>query len=165
VVAAAKALSLAFSSVSFDLASAPPIERKAEAPKKKEKTAAAAEPAEPTTAAIPKKENAPEDKPKEKKEKKKDAAADNGGKKKEKASAPAASKPVAEDAGEPVPSMIDMRVGHIVDGELVPNLSFEHYSSTIMTVKKHPEADSLYIEVSQYPPEVSVRLNTFPISK
>lgn len=30
-----------------------------------------------------------------------------------------------------------------------------------MTVKKHPEADSLYIEVSQYPPKVSVRLNTF----
>ncbi|KAJ8581996.1 nucleic acid-binding protein [Rhizopogon salebrosus TDB-379] len=128
VVAAAKALSLAFSSVSFDLASAPPIERKAEAPKKKEKTTAAAEPAEPTAAATIKKENALEDKPKEKKERKKDAAADNGGKKKEKASAPAASKPVAEDAGEPVPSMIDMRVGHIVD------------------VKKHPEADSLYIE-------------------
>ncbi|KAG1818433.1 uncharacterized protein BJ212DRAFT_1345513 [Suillus subaureus] len=119
-----------FSSVSFDLASAPPIERKVDAPKKKEKAAAVAEQVEPTAVAPVSKENkSPEDKPKEKKEKKKDAAAaDNGGKKKEKASTPAGGKTVAEDAGEPVPSMIDMRIGHIVD------------------VKKHPEADSLYIE-------------------
>ncbi|KAG2127786.1 hypothetical protein BD769DRAFT_1356912 [Suillus cothurnatus] len=125
VLAAASALSPAFSSVSFDLASAPPIERKVDAPKKKEKAAAVAE----QVVAVSKEDKSPEDKPKEKKEKKKDAAAaDNGGKKKEKASAPAGGKAVAEDAGEPVPSMIDMRIGHIVD------------------VKKHPEADSLYIE-------------------
>ncbi|KAG1748618.1 hypothetical protein EDB19DRAFT_1893712 [Suillus lakei] len=126
VVAAASALSPAFSSVSFDLESAPPIERKPDAPKKKEKVAAVAEP---TAVVAPKEDKSPEDKPKERKEKKKDAAAaDNGGKKKEKASAPAGGKTVAEDAGEPVPSMIDMRIGHIVD------------------VQKHPEADSLYIE-------------------
>lgn len=128
MVAAAQALSPAFSSVSFDLASAPSIERKADAPKKKEKVGAIAEQVESTAVITPKNENEPEDKlkeKKEKKEKKKDAAADNGGKKKEKASAPAASKPVAEDAGEPVPSMIDMRVGHIVDGELVSGPWFE----------------------------------------
>jgi aminoacyl tRNA synthase complex-interacting multifunctional protein 1 len=125
VLAAASALAPAFSSVSFDLASAPPIERKVDAPKKKEKAAAVAE----QVVAVSKEDKSPEDKPKEKKEKKKDAAAaDNGGKKKEKAPAPAGGKAVAEDAGEPVPSMIDMRIGHIVD------------------VKKHPEADSLYIE-------------------
>ncbi|KAG2151410.1 hypothetical protein DEU56DRAFT_728042 [Suillus clintonianus] len=134
VVAAASALSPAFSSVSFDLASAPPIERKPDAPKKKEKAAAVAEQVESTAVVTPKEDNLPEDKPKEKKEKKekkKDAApADNGGKKKEKASGPAGGKAVAEDAGEPVPSMIDMRIGHIID------------------VKKHPEADSLYIEAN-----------------
>lgn len=131
VLAAASALSPEFSSVSFDFASAPPIERKVDAPKKKEKAAAVAEPVEPTSTSVAasKEDKSPEDRPKEKKEKKKDAAAaDNGGKKKEKASAPAGGKAVAEDAGEPVPSMIDLRIGHIVD------------------VKKHPEADSLYIE-------------------
>ena len=149
MVTAAQALSPSFSSVSFDLASAPPIERKSDAPKKKEKAGAVVEPVESTPGVTPKKEDAPGDKPKEKKEKKKDAApADNGGKKKEKVSAPAASKPVAEDAGEPVPSMIDMRVGHIIDGESVPDPSLNHESPTILTVKKHPEADSLYIEVN-----------------
>ncbi|KAG2155824.1 uncharacterized protein EDB93DRAFT_1239003 [Suillus bovinus] len=127
VLTAANALSPAFSSVSFDFASAPPIERKADAPKKKEKAAAVAEQVEPTVVAESKDDKSPENKPKEKKEKKKDAAAaDNGGKKKEKA--PVGGKVAADDAGEPMPSMIDMRIGHIID------------------VKKHPEADSLYIE-------------------
>lgn len=86
-----------------------------------------AEQAEPTPVAVPKEDKSPEDKPKEKKEKKKDAAAaESGGKKKEKASAPpAGGKAVAEDAGEPVPSMIDMRIGHIIDGKLVPALEFK----------------------------------------
>jgi len=131
VVSAARALSPAFSSVSFDLASAPPIERKADVPKKKEKekVGAVAEQAESTSVETPKEDIVPEDKQKgkkEKKEKKKDAAlADNGGKNKEKASTPAGGKAVAEDAGEPMPSMIDMRIGHIVDGELVPALEFK----------------------------------------
>lgn len=47
---------------------------------------------------------------KEKKEKKKDAGAADG---KKAAKAPA----VTEDAGEPVPSMIDLRVGRIVDSK------------------------------------------------
>lgn len=48
---------------------------------------------------------------KEKKEKKKDSGTADG---KKAGGGKAAT--VAEDAGEPVPSMIDLRVGHIVDG-------------------------------------------------
>ncbi|KAJ7288347.1 hypothetical protein C8J57DRAFT_1430480 [Mycena rebaudengoi] len=108
-------------------------ERKVEAPKKKEKAAAkeaenvavagtskvAAVAAEPT--AVPGEGKAQK---KEKKEKKKDGAADEGGKKKGAAPAKAA----AADDGEPVPSMIDLRVGRIVD------------------IMKHPDADGLYVE-------------------
>jgi len=36
----------------------------------------------------------------------------------------------AEDVGEPQPSMIDLRIGRIVE------------------IAKHPDADSLYVEVS-----------------
>ena len=50
---------------------------------------------------------------KEKKEKKEGAAEAGEGKKKVAGGGKAAP---AEDAGEPVPSMIDLRVGHIVDG-------------------------------------------------
>ena len=119
VQAAAQALSPAFSTVPFDFNSAPKIERKQEPPKKKEKApktvnkpvtgdniAVAANPQE--NAQEPPKEK------KEKKEKKKDvAAAEDGGKKNK---GGAGGKTPAEDAGEPVPSMIDLRVGHIIDG-------------------------------------------------
>ncbi|KAF5369574.1 hypothetical protein D9758_002684 [Tetrapyrgos nigripes] len=123
-----------FPVVSFDFSNAPKLERPAEAPKKKEKapkdanapstSAAAANPeAKSTDAEGSKKEK------KEKKEKNKDkavAGADAGAKKDGKKAggknAPAA------DEGEPVPSMIDLRVGHILD------------------VQKHPDADGLYIE-------------------
>jgi len=60
---------------------------------------------------------------KEKKEKK-PPADEAGGKKKGTAPAKAA----AADDGEPIPSMIDLRVGHIVD------------------IMKHPDADGLYVE-------------------
>ncbi|KIJ64439.1 hypothetical protein HYDPIDRAFT_111763 [Hydnomerulius pinastri MD-312] len=133
VLTAAQALSPAFATVSFDFESAPKIERKQEAPKKKEKAPKAAE--QPTADAkapevetsSAKADQAPKEK-KEKKEKKKEAAAasEEGGKKK--GGAAASGKALAEDAGEPVPSMIDMRVGHIID------------------VQKHPDAESLYIE-------------------
>ncbi|KIM89347.1 hypothetical protein PILCRDRAFT_95219 [Piloderma croceum F 1598] len=125
----AESLAPAFSLVLFDLDNAPKPERKAEAPKKKEKKID--NPADPPVTTAKDKEKttagAVENKtdaraPKEKKEKKKDAGTD--GKKAD------VSKKVApaEDAGEPVPSMIDLRVGHIID------------------VKKHPDADGLYIE-------------------
>ncbi|KAI6027310.1 hypothetical protein BKA83DRAFT_4227283 [Pisolithus microcarpus] len=140
VLSAAQALSPAFSLVTFDLDSAPKIERKAELPKKKEKAPKPTDPqpqgaekAQATEeskegATVSNKEQKPQKEKKEKKEKNTDtgAAAQAEGSKKKGGSAPA-NKP-AEDDGEPVPSMIDMRVGHIID------------------VKKHPDADSLYIE-------------------
>lgn len=138
VLRAAQALSPAFSIVMFDFESAPKIERKADPPKRKEKAPkppAGQQPEEPEKAAkqeeasVNKKEEKPQKDKKEKKEKKEKnketPAAAEGGKKK--GGGAGAGKPVEED-GEPVPSMVDMRVGHIID------------------VKKHPDADSLYIE-------------------
>jgi aminoacyl tRNA synthase complex-interacting multifunctional protein 1 len=109
--------------VHFDLGSAPVVEKKVEPQKKKEKKAATGPPSTPapvkgaTTTAPSTQEKKQKEKPqKEKKEKKKDAvAAEEGGKTSKGAKgAPAA----AEDAGVPVPSMIDLRVGHIVDGKI-----------------------------------------------
>lgn len=120
-----------FGVVYFDFDNAPAVERKTEPPKKKEKKAAAApvqenSPAAPTPAAptpaaptaveaeAPPPQKQEKSQKKEKKEKK-DAGSEEGGKKNKGAKAA----PAAEDAGEPVPSMIDLRVGHIVDGEPV----------------------------------------------
>ncbi|KAF8443048.1 hypothetical protein L210DRAFT_3445800 [Boletus edulis BED1] len=133
VRAAAQALSPAFSTVPFDFESAPKMERKQEPPKKKEKAPKAVDQTaagEKSEVAAKSKENASrppkEKKEKKEKEKKKDATPQDGGKKgKGDAGGGTAS---AEDTGEPVPSMIDLRVGRILD------------------VKKHPDADSLYIE-------------------
>lgn len=109
----------------MDLEAAPVLARAAEpAKKKKEPKATGSAPA--ATTAIETAPEAPaveptaaesEEKPlktqkKEKKEKKKDGAVAEGGKKGGKQAAP------AEDAGPPVPSMIDLRVGKIVDGAL-----------------------------------------------
>ncbi|KAG5654300.1 hypothetical protein H0H81_004719 [Sphagnurus paluster] len=119
---AADTLAPAFTPVTLDLENAPKIERKAE-PSKKEKKAAAAATAETEKAAVPEPSAAaPAEKAqkKEKKEKKKDTSAEDS--KKKAAKAPAA------DEGEPVPSMIDLRVGRIVD------------------IMKHPDADGLYVE-------------------
>ncbi|KAG6816804.1 hypothetical protein H0H87_002773 [Tephrocybe sp. NHM501043] len=119
----------AFSTVNFDIENAPTPERKAEPPKKKEKKSVAPSPAPENAAAteVPAASAAAgsADKPQktEKKEKKKkDVGAEQGGKK------AAAKAPAAEDAGEPVPSMIDLRVGRIVD------------------IMKHSDADGLYVE-------------------
>ncbi|KAH7885383.1 hypothetical protein F5I97DRAFT_2033029 [Phlebopus sp. FC_14] len=131
VLSAAQCLSPAFSFVSFDLDSAPKVERKQEAPKRKEKAPKSVDQPQTETKA-PDASNATkktEKVPKEKKEKKeKDAVvtAEESGKKK--GASGGGGKPPADDAGEPVPSMVDLRVGHIVD------------------VKKHPDADGLYIE-------------------
>lgn len=80
---------------------------------------------------------------KDKKEKKKNAAASEEGGKKNKGGKAA---PAAEDAGEPVPSMIDLRVGHIVDGKII---RYDPACSNLVffLVVKHPDADGLYIEV------------------
>ena len=144
----AEPLAPAFSLVSFDLESAPKLERKADPPKEKKK----AKPAEATSSAAPatgkegkkeKKEKAPaaeqpakdtEASPAgkaQKKEKKEKKPAEEGPSKKGGNTKAAA----AEDAGEPVPSMIDLRVGHIVDSESVDlssrvnGLSFRSFAS------------------------------------
>lgn len=111
--------------VAFDLDNSPALERKTEPAKKKEKVAKPA-PAEVTEAAAPVKAAqastpAPAEEKstkKDKKEKKAAATGEDSGKKKGNAGggkAPAA----AEDAGDPVPSMIDLRVGRIVDSKWI----------------------------------------------
>ncbi len=120
----AKVLSPAYDIVSIDLDQAPKIERKADPPKqKKEKGPAAATPKESTPAPQAEvapsgdsKKVVPESAKSQKKEKKEKKGANEGGKGKigaEKGGAAVA----AEGSGEPVPSMIDLRVGHIVDGK------------------------------------------------
>ncbi|KAF5389221.1 hypothetical protein D9757_003544 [Collybiopsis confluens] len=124
--------SSSFSVVNLDLTNAPKIERAADAPKKKEKKdATTPEPTSstPAASALPA-ANEGKGQKKEKKEKKeKPAIADTAkeNKKEGKKAASGKSTP-APDEGEPVPSMIDLRVGHILD------------------VQKHPDADGLYIE-------------------
>ena len=83
----------------------------------------------------------------QKKEKKKEVATevgrskDTGGKKGGKA-------PQPED-GDPVPSMIDLRVGHIIDGGFSPSLLISLNTKSLCqpAVIKHPDADGLYVEV------------------
>lgn len=117
----AEALAPAFSLVTIDLEGAPKAERKAEPPKEKKKKAAAtptesgastpaskqrkAQPATETAKATESGASAGKAQKKEKKEKKPAEESKKGNR------APAG------DAGEPVPSMIDLRVGHIVQSE------------------------------------------------
>ncbi|KAI0926956.1 hypothetical protein AcW1_007664 [Taiwanofungus camphoratus] len=157
---AAAALSPAFSSVAFDLDNAPKIERKADPPKKKEKASAGNSQAATSSALAVAKGKKNKDTPaveeeksqeiassegkvpkKEKKEKEKKAPeAAETGKKKAGASGGGGGKAIAEEgAGEPVPSMIDLRVGHIID------------------IKKHPDADGLYVEQIDFGEETGPR--------
>jgi aminoacyl tRNA synthase complex-interacting multifunctional protein 1 len=80
------------------------------------------------------------------------------GKKKEKADAAPSSNAVAtkkqgtapaDDDGEPVPSMIDLRVGRIVDSKAFPCIYLKPILN-LFVVMKHPDADSLYVEVSPW---------------
>ncbi|KAI0712196.1 hypothetical protein C8Q76DRAFT_733767 [Earliella scabrosa] len=152
---AAEVLTPAFSTVAFDLENAPHLERKADPPKqKKEKAPAAkAEGDKAAATAAPKAEKADKpakgDKPvKAQKGEQGEKAAEGAEKegktqkkdKKAKEPKPAEKKAApAEDAGEPVPSMIDLRVGHIVD------------------IKKHPDADGLYVEQIDFGEETGPR--------
>ncbi|KAI0250811.1 nucleic acid-binding protein [Lactifluus subvellereus] len=140
----AEALAPAFDLVPLDFSAAPPIERKALEAKKKEKPAKpvvnnATPPSTQRAAAdsaAAKKAESPEVKP----SKKKVTAAEKDGKKKATDSGKATPAGTgAEDAGPPIPSMIDLRVGHIID------------------VKRHPEADGLYIEQIDFGEETGPR--------
>ena len=114
----AEALSPAFDLVRLDFSTAPPIERKALEAKKKDKPSKPAEKEASTPAAIDsaaaKKAGGSEGKPPKTKEKQ-GAAAEKGGKKTVADNGKAASA-ASEDAGPPIPSMIDLRVGHIIEG-------------------------------------------------
>lgn len=126
---AADAQGSEFSLVDLDVENAPIPVRQAPPVKKKEKKDKAPEAAAPSPAAgasaaaatpAPAAEGAPEQQQqkKEKKEKKpKDAAAAgaDAGKKAAAGGGGKGAKAPAADDGEPVPSMIDLRVGHIVD--------------------------------------------------
>ncbi|KAF7314272.1 hypothetical protein MKEN_00899800 [Mycena kentingensis (nom. inval.)] len=132
VRAAVDSAAPSFTPVAFDFTDAPRADRKVEAPKKKEKKAAAAAEG---TAAAPAKEATSADATvaaaegkAQKKEKKKEKAAPAEGEAAGKKKGGAPAKAAADDSGEPVPSMIDLRVGHIVD------------------IMKHPDADGLYVE-------------------
>ncbi|KJA24047.1 hypothetical protein HYPSUDRAFT_136729 [Hypholoma sublateritium FD-334 SS-4] len=117
-----------FKAIALDIDHAPKTEHKVEVPKKKAPKAPAAEtqPVPATPAAEPTKSTTEPAEKSQKKEKKKGAVGEGVAKDK-KAGGKAATKVPADD-GEPVPSMIDLRVGHIVD------------------IMKHPDADGLYVE-------------------
>ena len=117
----AETLAPVFDLVPLDFSNAPPVERKALETKKKEKPTKSTEnnasPAPTQTAAESVFENKAESagvKPSKKKEKQ-GATAEKDGKKKAANSASTTST-AAEDAGSPIPSMIDLRVGHIIEG-------------------------------------------------
>lgn len=107
----------AFEVIALDIDHAPKTERKVEAPKKKAPKAPAAEaqPVPATPAAEPTTSTTEPAEKSQKKEKKKGAAGEGAAKDK-KAGGKAAAKAPADD-GEPAPSMIDLRVGHIVDSK------------------------------------------------
>lgn len=126
VRAEADKLAPSFGFVKISLEEAPRQERKIEAPRKKEKkpaggngeATAQTEQAPAAKSKKEKKDNNPasvalEGEEKEKKKEKKNAVEAGGSSKKEsKTKAPT---PAAADDGEPVPSMIDLRVGRIID--------------------------------------------------
>ncbi len=138
----AEALAPAFDLVPLDFSAAPPIERKALETKKKEKPPKTTE-NNASPAASANKAEGSEAKPVKKKEKQ-DAIVGKNEKKKA-ADKPKATSTATEDAGSLMPSMIDLRVGHIVEGTSA--YQFSRAFAHCRPVKKHPDADGLYVEV------------------
>lgn len=137
----AESLKPAFNLISFDFDNAPKPERKADPPKKKEKTPGGGGEKAATVPETPQGASPSPAQKKEKKKEKKNDGVEESGKKK----APGGGKAVLMDDGEPRPSMIELRVGHIVDGKC--STVFRFVCSAKSTVMKHPDADGLYIEV------------------
>ena len=54
------------------------------------------------------------------------------------------------DAGEPVPSMIDLRVGKIVQGSFHCSFWYRKPQPSLSAVERHPDADGLYVEVGAF---------------
>lgn len=145
-----------FRLLTFDLENAPKTERKTEPPKKKEKasketvSASVQKPAIESTKEASNSStffsNEGKEPKKDRKDKQKAVAAEPVNSKGSSNKKGNAAKPLADD--EPVPSMIDLRVGHIVDGgfsifQCDLSISTRNYH----TVIKHPDADGLYVEV------------------
>ena len=131
-----------FALVSLDLDNSPKIERKAEPAQAKDKASKKSPPEqerERPAAASPK-DVAPEGKEKKKKEKKQPAE-------KNETAAKAPTKAAADDSGPPVPSMIDLRVGKIVEGVPSSMVMIMNNTDLKRIVMKHPDADGLYVEV------------------
>ena len=112
-----------FALVSLDLNNSPKIERKAEPAQSKDKATKKSPPEKERErpAAAPLKEVAQEGKEKKKKEKKQPAE-------KNETAAKAPTKGATDDSGPPVPSMIDLRVGKIVEGVPPSMIMIMHYT-------------------------------------
>lgn len=162
----ADSLGDAFKVLAFDLEGAPKAERKAEPSKKKEKAKA---PAPQQEAAAKAEEDpsssAPSEKQpkKDKKDKKKEVVTEAGSNKEAGSSKKGGAKASAPEDGEPVPSMIDLRVGHIVSGKwsrfcLIASPKHLNFN----TVVKHPDADGLYVEVSKPIHFLNIRIDLQP---
>ena len=147
-----------FKPLSFDLENAPKTERKTEPPKKKEKTTKGTVSTSAQDFAIESTKDAPNSltpvsgegekgQKKDKKEKQKVVAGEPVNSKGSTSKKGNVAKPPAADEGEPVPSMIDLRVGHIVDGEFFPIIYVTDRAKLEILVVKHPDADGLYVEV------------------
>jgi aminoacyl tRNA synthase complex-interacting multifunctional protein 1 len=106
----AEAVAPAFDLVPLDFSTAPPIERKALETKKKEKLPKPTENSASPTPAANKAERS------EAKKKEKQGTVAGKDEKKKAADGPKAASAANEDAGSPIPSMIDLRVGHILEG-------------------------------------------------
>lgn len=126
--ASAESFGDTFKLLSFDLENAPKMERKTEPAKKKAKAPKEAVPESAQSSAIestkvstnsstPVPGEGEGGQKKDKKEKQKAVAAEPGNRQGSSSKKGHVAKPPAADEGEPVPSMIDLRVGHIVDGE------------------------------------------------
>jgi aminoacyl tRNA synthase complex-interacting multifunctional protein 1 len=155
----------AYPTVAFDFDNAPKIERVAELPKDKKKdkpvhevaqsvptSTSSSTPTAPATVAPPSNstpggsdQKATKKEKKEKPAKKETPALANDSKAKGAAAAAAAT----SDSGEPLPSMIDLRVGKIVQG--LPWITLVGLVRDLMPfrflVARHPDADGLYVEV------------------
>ena len=172
--ASAESFGDTFKLLAFDLENAPKTERKTEHPKKKEGASKETVSASAQDSAIESTKEAPnsstpasierKELKKDKKDKHKAVVAEpvnRGGSSNKKGNV---AKPLADD--EPVPSMIDLRVGHIVDGEF-PIFSMPRLISTrnYHTVIKHPDADGLYVEVFFPPGSGKLDITKFTESK
>jgi aminoacyl tRNA synthase complex-interacting multifunctional protein 1 len=126
--ASAESFGDTFKLLAFDLENAPKTERKTELPKKKEKASKETVPTSTQVSAIESTKDASnastivsgegEKGKKDKKDKQKAVAVEPVNSKGSNSKKGNVAKPGA-DEGEPVPSMIDLRVGHIVDGEFL----------------------------------------------